>query len=62
MTGNPRALKILMAAKLANVDVASHLLEWKDLETPEYLAKNPLGKVPVLETPEGLLSESNVIL
>jgi elongation factor 1-gamma len=32
MTGNPRALKILMAAKLANVDVASHLLEWKDLE------------------------------
>lgn len=32
MTGNPRALKILMAAKLANVEVASHLVEWKDLE------------------------------
>ena len=32
MTGNPRALKILMAAKLANVEVASHLVEYKDLE------------------------------
>ena len=71
ISGNPRALKILLAAKLANVEVTSHLLEWKDLEvclyltllkTPEFLAKNPLGKVPVLETPEGVLTESNTIL
>ncbi|CAD8071813.1 unnamed protein product [Paramecium sonneborni] len=62
ISGNPRANKILVAAKLANVEVTSQLLEWKDLETPEFLAKNPLGKVPVLETPEGVLTESNVIL
>lgn len=31
-------------------------------QKPEYLAKNPLGKVPVLETAEGFLSESNAIL
>lgn len=29
---------------------------------PEYLAKSPLGKVPALETPEGFISESRVIL
>ncbi|MDJ0836735.1 MAG: glutathione S-transferase family protein [Acidobacteriota bacterium] len=34
-----------------------------ETHTPEFLAKNPNGKVPVLETPEGdLLSESNAIL
>jgi len=26
------------------------------------LEKNPLGKVPVLETPEGYITESNAIL
>ena len=29
--------------------------------TPEFLALNPLGKVPVLETPEGGIFESNAI-
>lgn len=29
---------------------------------PEYLEKSPLGKVPALETPEGFISESRVIL
>lgn len=29
---------------------------------PEYLHKSPLGKVPVLETPEGFISESRAIL
>jgi elongation factor 1-gamma len=60
--GNPRANKILLAAKLANVEVTSTLIQWADLGTPEFLAKNPLGKVPVLETPEGVLLESNAIL
>lgn len=32
MPGNPRAFKILLAAKLANVEVASNLVEYKDLE------------------------------
>mgnify|MGYP001627796960 CR=1 FL=1 len=29
---------------------------------PEYLHKSPMGKVPALETPEGFISESRVIL
>ena len=29
--------------------------------TPEFLAQNPLGKVPVLKTPQGSLFESNAI-
>eukprot|EP01103_Thecamoeba_quadrilineata_P006012 TRINITY_DN15751_c0_g1_i1.p1 TRINITY_DN15751_c0_g1~~TRINITY_DN15751_c0_g1_i1.p1 ORF type:complete len:440 (+),score=110.22 TRINITY_DN15751_c0_g1_i1:127-1320(+) len=32
-----------------------------DNKTPEFLAKNPLGKVPVLETDEGSIYESNAI-
>ncbi len=31
-------------------------------QTPEYLAKSPMGKVPCLETPEGYLCEASVIL
>jgi elongation factor 1-gamma len=29
--GNPRANKILLAAKLANVEVTSTLIQWADL-------------------------------
>jgi len=29
--------------------------------TPEFQAKNPMGKVPLLETPEGVIFESNAI-
>ena len=32
-----------------------------DNQSPEFLALNPLGKVPVLETPEGGIFESNAI-
>jgi len=31
-------------------------------KTPEFLAMSPVGKVPVLETPQGFLSESQAIL
>lgn len=33
----------------------------KDNKTPEFLAMSPLGKVPVLKTPQGALFESNAI-
>jgi glutathione S-transferase len=31
-------------------------------QSPDFLAKSPRGKVPVLETPQGFLSEASVIL
>jgi glutathione S-transferase len=31
-------------------------------QSPELLAKSPLGKVPFLETPQGFINETNVIL
>ena len=31
-------------------------------QTPEYLAISPMGKVPALDTPDGVLIETNVIL
>lgn len=31
-------------------------------QTPEYLSKSPMGKVPALETEQGILTETNVIL
>merc|ERR1712028_21414 len=33
----------------------------KDNKDPEFLKMNPMGKVPVLETPEGCVFESNAI-
>ncbi|KAM3129065.1 hypothetical protein pb186bvf_018843 [Paramecium bursaria] len=62
MQGNPRANKIIVAAALANVQLEFVPLQYQQLESPEFLQKNPLGKIPVLETPEGFLTESNAIL
>ena len=58
--GGFRAFKILIAAEYTGVEV--EVPEFKvgeDNKKPEYLAKNPLGKIPTLETPEGCLFESN---
>ncbi|CAD8134379.1 unnamed protein product [Paramecium octaurelia] len=60
--GNPRVGKIIVAAQLANVQIINDFVEFKALETPAFLAKNPVGKIPLLETPEGYLAESNAIL
>lgn len=32
------------------------------IKSPAFLAKNPVGKIPILETPEGYLTESNAII
>lgn len=60
--GNFRAFKILIAAEYNNVDV--EIPEFKvgqDNKTAEFLAKSPLGRVPVLETKAGSIFESNAI-
>lgn len=58
-----RAWKILIAAAYNNVkiDVNSEIKMGVTNKTPEYLAKNPMGKVPVLDTPQGAIFESNAI-
>ena len=62
--GNPRANKALIAAKYNGVDITipAGFVMGESNKTPEFLALNPLGKVPTLETPEGGIFESNAIL
>jgi elongation factor 1-gamma len=58
--GNPAALKILVAAKYANVHVETpNFTVGTDDKNPEFEKKSPLGKVPVLETPEGVIFQPN---
>jgi len=59
---NYRAWKALIAAEYNGVRIeVPEFNMGKDNKTPEFLAKAPLGKVPVLETPQGSIFESNAI-
>lgn len=55
---------IHMALAELEVPFVFHALDWQagDLRTPEFLALNPFGRVPVLETPEGPVFETAAIL
>jgi elongation factor 1-gamma len=55
--------KALIAAQYNGAEVAttSDFKMGVDNKTPEFLALNPNGKVPTLETPEGAVWESNAI-
>jgi len=58
----PRIQKILIAAKYAGVDIEFPAFEFgKDNKTEQFMLKNPVGKIPVLETEQGFLFESNAI-
>jgi len=58
--GNPFAWKILIAAKYAGVQIETPRFEMGvDNKTPEFEKKTPTGKVPVLETSEGILFQAN---
>jgi len=57
---NPAAWKILVAAKYAGVQIDTPSFEYGvDNKTPEFEKKSPLGRVPVLETSEGVIFEAN---
>ncbi|XP_010928857.1 elongation factor 1-gamma 2 [Elaeis guineensis] len=60
---NKNAFKALIAAEYSGVKV--ELVKNFEIgvsnKTPEFLKMNPLGKVPVLETPDGPIFESNAI-
>lgn len=63
--GNPNknAWKALIAAEYCGVKVelVKEFQMGVSNKTPEFLKMNPMGKVPVLETPDGCVFESNAI-
>ncbi|KAL4580776.1 hypothetical protein LXL04_016978 [Taraxacum kok-saghyz] len=60
---NKNAFKALIAAEYSGVEIkwAENFEMGVTNKTPEFLKMNPIGKVPVLETPNGPLFESNAI-
>ena len=61
--GNVHALQSLIAARYNGIEIEVPAFEMgKDNKTPAFLAKSPMGKVPVLETAEGCICEADAIL
>ncbi|WCJ18637.1 Elongation factor 1-gamma [Euphorbia peplus] len=62
LTSNKNAFKILIVAEYSGVEIKMvDNFEMSDSKTPEFLKMNPLGKFPVLKTPDGPVFESNAI-
>jgi glutathione S-transferase len=63
-SGSPYAWRVLLAAELKRIPYESKLLEFSKghLRTPEFLAMNPRGKVPVIRDGDLVLAESMAIL
>lgn len=60
--GNKNGWKALIAAEYVGEKIEVPPFKMgADNKTPEFLKKNPHGKVPVLETPHGSIFESNAI-
>jgi elongation factor 1-gamma len=51
----------LLSSPLAPILQKSSIVSEKDTAKPDFLAKSPAGKLPVLDTPRGSLFESNAI-
>lgn len=60
--GNFRTNAILIAAEAAGVEIELVHTDYSETKTPEFKAKNPLGKVPALETADGPVFETAAIL
>ncbi len=59
---NPRRVRIFLAEKGVDVPFVEVDMTKHENATPEYLAKNPMGKMPVLELDDGTyISESTAI-
>ena len=59
---NPRRVKIFLAEKKISLPIEELDIETREHKTPGFLAKNSLGKLPVLELDDGtMLSESIAI-
>jgi elongation factor 1-gamma len=60
--GGHRTNKILVAAHVAETPVELIVIDHTKTKEVEFLKKNPNGKIPVLETKDGFIYESNAIL
>jgi glutathione S-transferase len=62
--GSPFAWRVMLAAELKRIPYESKLLEFSKAQnkTPEFLAMNPRGKVPVIRDGDFVLAESIAIL
>lgn len=62
-SGNKNAFKALIAAEYSSVkiELVKDFQMGVSNKSAEFLKMNPIGKVPVLETPEGPVFESNAI-
>ncbi len=59
---NPRRVKIFAAEKSINLEFVNCDMSKREHKTPEFLKKNPSGKIPVLELDDGrCISESVAI-
>ncbi|KAK8582750.1 hypothetical protein V6N13_069519 [Hibiscus sabdariffa] len=60
---NKNSFKTLIAAEYSGIDVklADNFEMGVSNKTPKFLKMTPIGKVPVLETPDGSIFESNAI-
>ncbi|KAL3513437.1 hypothetical protein ACH5RR_026154 [Cinchona calisaya] len=60
---NKNAFKTLLVAEYSdvNVELAKDFQMGVSNKTPKFLKMNPIGKVPVLETPDGPVFESNAM-
>jgi len=63
-SGSGFAWRVLLAAELKGIDYASRLIEASagDHRTPEFVAMNPRGKVPVLRDGDVVVTESLAII
>ena len=50
---NPRRVKIFLAEKKVTLPIEELDIETRQHKAPEFLAKNPLGQLPVLELDDG---------
>ncbi|KAK1414683.1 hypothetical protein QVD17_30433 [Tagetes erecta] len=63
MKQNKNVYKALIAAEYVGVEIkmVDNFEMFVSNNTPEFLKMNPIGKIPVLETPDGAIFESNAI-
>lgn len=54
--------KVEVVAKFLGINLEFNRIPPTEWKTPEHLKRHPLGKVPVLETPEGCIYESLSII